>query len=109
VETSISLEIFLNLLFTFGKIIIIKQDEREPCDPFKLVLPVTGQKTAESGGWLGFAHFPILPTISFNGINGYSLEMAHQFVCDLRITNPHSQLSQLLRNPSQTEKIPDVC
>lgn len=64
-------------------------------------------KGAEFGDWLVFAHFPILPTTNFNGINGYSFEMAPQFVCHLRITNPHSQLSQLLRKPSQ--KLPDVC
>lgn len=29
-------------------------------------------------------------------------------MCDLSITNPHSQLSQLLRNPSLTEKLPNV-
>lgn len=34
--------------------------------------------------------------------------MALQFVCDLSITNPHSQLSQLLRNPSLIQKLPDV-
>lgn len=63
---------------------------------------MTGQKTAEFGGWLVFAHFPILPTTNFNGIHGYSFEMAPPVVCDLQITIPHSQLSQLLRNPSQT-------
>ena len=68
-----------------------------------------GQKTPEFGGGLAFAHFPILPPSNFNGIHGYSFEMAPQFLCDLQITNPHSQLSQLLRNPSQTEKLPDVC
>lgn len=34
--------------------------------------------------------------------------MAPQFVCDLSITNPHSQLSQLFRNHSLTENLPDV-
>lgn len=79
-EASTSLQIYLNSLFTFGEIIIMKQCERESRDAHKLVLPVTGEKTAEFGGWLGFADFPILPATNFNGINGYYFEMAPQLV-----------------------------